>query len=191
MSINRWQKRKSQTRIDLLNASVQLILEKGYDAVTVADITRLADYGRSTFYLHFEDKESIVWALLEESMRISDQQIRQAIQQLESPQREWVAWRMIFSQIDQQRPFYVQLDGALAQRLRQAQKDHLIEAFADYLHEGIFSLRIDVPIEIGARFIVGAILEILYYWLYHPEAGDSETMTRYMYRLAFREEPPE
>ncbi|GGK65290.1 hypothetical protein Sme01_24530 [Sphaerisporangium melleum] len=34
-----------------------LILEKGYDAVTVTDIIARADVGRSTFYAHFTDKK--------------------------------------------------------------------------------------------------------------------------------------
>jgi hypothetical protein len=45
-----------------------------------------------------------------------------------------------------------------------------------------------VPPEIGARFVVGALLEILEYWLWHPEAGDAVTMTEYFFRLIFRRE---
>jgi AcrR family transcriptional regulator len=37
-----------------------LILEKGYDAVTVEDITSRADLGRTTFYLHYRDKEELL-----------------------------------------------------------------------------------------------------------------------------------
>jgi AcrR family transcriptional regulator len=37
-----------------------LILEKGYDAVTVEDVTNRADLGRTTFYLHYRDKEELL-----------------------------------------------------------------------------------------------------------------------------------
>ena len=43
--------------------------------------------------------------------------------------------------------------------------------------------------ELGARFIVGALLELLDYWLQHPEAGTPEVMARHMFRLVFRRDP--
>jgi AcrR family transcriptional regulator len=42
-----------------------LILEKGYDAVTVEDITNRADLGRTTFYLHYQDKEELLLESIE------------------------------------------------------------------------------------------------------------------------------
>jgi AcrR family transcriptional regulator len=45
-----------RTRRSLLDALVGLILEKGYEAVTVQDVIDRADVGRSTFYAHFHDK---------------------------------------------------------------------------------------------------------------------------------------
>ena len=44
--------------------TVLWLLEQGYDAVTVADIATRADYGRSTFYLYFQDKEAVVFIFL-------------------------------------------------------------------------------------------------------------------------------
>lgn len=41
------------------DAPVRLILEKGYEAVTVQDIIDRADVGRSTFYAHFVDKDEL------------------------------------------------------------------------------------------------------------------------------------
>ena len=45
---------------------VQLVKSKGYKNVTVTDIVEKADYNRSTFYLHFKDKEHIAEELVEE-----------------------------------------------------------------------------------------------------------------------------
>jgi AcrR family transcriptional regulator len=41
-------------------ALVALVLEKGYDAVTVTDVIDRADVGRSTFYAHFTDKQDVL-----------------------------------------------------------------------------------------------------------------------------------
>jgi AcrR family transcriptional regulator len=53
-------RRTNRTRRRLRDALMALILEKGYDAVTVEDITSRADLGRTTFYLHYKDKEELL-----------------------------------------------------------------------------------------------------------------------------------
>jgi AcrR family transcriptional regulator len=53
-------RRVQRTRQLLRHALVELILEKGYEAVTVQDITDRANVGRSTFYAHFSDKEELL-----------------------------------------------------------------------------------------------------------------------------------
>ncbi len=51
-----------KTRRLLSDALISLIIEKGYDAVTVQDIIDRANVGRSTFYSHFENKEQLLFA---------------------------------------------------------------------------------------------------------------------------------
>jgi AcrR family transcriptional regulator len=53
-------RRTNRTRRQLREALLALILEKGYDALTIADITHQADLGRTTFYLHYKDKEELL-----------------------------------------------------------------------------------------------------------------------------------
>ncbi len=53
-------RRARRTRRQLKEALFALILEKGYDAVTIEDITGRADLGRTTFYLHYKDKEDLL-----------------------------------------------------------------------------------------------------------------------------------
>ena len=60
MPIEKIDRRVSRTRRQLRDALMGLILEKGYDAVTVEDITSRADLGRTTFYLHYKDKEELL-----------------------------------------------------------------------------------------------------------------------------------
>ena len=53
-------RRVRRTRKALRDALVELILEKGYAAVTVGDIADRADVGRTTFYAHFSDKDDLL-----------------------------------------------------------------------------------------------------------------------------------
>jgi AcrR family transcriptional regulator len=55
-----------RTRRIVQEALVALILEKGYDAVSVTDIIERADVGRSTFYSHFTDKQDVLFSNLDE-----------------------------------------------------------------------------------------------------------------------------
>ncbi len=188
MSNNRFDRLTERTRLAFLNAAAELIMEHGFDDVSIAAIARRADYGRSTFYLHFTDKDDLGWALVHYHQGLLIERIAARIEGLESPAREWHAWHIIFAEVDVQRPFYLQLYSP-SSRLWQIQKEHLIETFGQQLREGYYSLLDErIPPEIGARFIVGALLEILEYWLRHPEAGDAVTMTNYMFRLVFRQD---
>ena len=51
-------------------ALLQLILEKPFDSVTVQDVLDRATVGRSTFYLHFPDKNDLLLSQLEMFLEI-------------------------------------------------------------------------------------------------------------------------
>jgi AcrR family transcriptional regulator len=59
-------RRVRRTRRILRDALTTLILEKGYDHITVQDILDRADVGRSTFYSHFPDKEALLMACFDD-----------------------------------------------------------------------------------------------------------------------------
>src|SRR6478609_2843086 len=54
-----------RTHQRLGSALVQLIAEKPIDDITVQDVLDRASVGRSTFYLHFRDKNDLLLAQLE------------------------------------------------------------------------------------------------------------------------------
>ncbi len=59
-------RRKERTRQLLRDALLQLIPEKGYEAINVQDITDRANVARPTFYLHFADKQDLLFSSLRE-----------------------------------------------------------------------------------------------------------------------------
>lgn len=54
-------RKKEQTRVDIIRAAVDLFREKGYEATTVEDIVARANYSRSTFFRYFGSKEDVVF----------------------------------------------------------------------------------------------------------------------------------
>lgn len=55
-------------------ALMSLIVEKGYEAVTVQDILDRADVGRSTFYAHYRDKDELLLSGVEHLRSLFEQQ---------------------------------------------------------------------------------------------------------------------
>ncbi len=53
-------RRKLRTRKLLRQALMDLIIEKGYANISIQDITDRADVSRTTFYLHFKDKDELL-----------------------------------------------------------------------------------------------------------------------------------
>jgi AcrR family transcriptional regulator len=80
-------RRSQRTQRYLIEALVSLIQEKRYDAITVQDIIDRADVGRSTFYVHYQDKEDLMTGVLVHIMEL--------LSQMESPQTETGSPRLL------------------------------------------------------------------------------------------------
>lgn len=52
--------RKNKTKKSIQNALLELIQEKDYSKITVTELTKKANVGRKTFYLHYENVASVV-----------------------------------------------------------------------------------------------------------------------------------
>jgi AcrR family transcriptional regulator len=64
---SRRERRKAQTRRQLLDAARARFVAHGYDATRPQDIAREADVAAGTFYLHFADKRAAFLAFTEEA----------------------------------------------------------------------------------------------------------------------------
>ncbi len=182
---------QQRTYTDFLSAGLELLIERGYDAVRVSDIVRRADYGRSTFYLYFRDKEDFAWSLLRYQMDQIDAHVEAQLRDLPPEKRLYASWQILFTLIEGQRAFFLSLEGELSRRLRQWQRDWLIERVEAQLREGFYILPVDAPPEFAARMVVATVLEVLEYWLLNPQIGDTKTIVNTVYALIVRDDPPD
>ncbi len=68
MTHERTDLRVRRTQANLREALLDLIEEKGFDAVTVGDIAERAMVNRATFYRHYPDKYALVTGIFEEAV---------------------------------------------------------------------------------------------------------------------------
>ena len=63
---------KASSRETLAEAACELFLEQGFEATSVADITRRAGVSRSSFFNYFASKSDVLWAGLDERLDALD-----------------------------------------------------------------------------------------------------------------------
>jgi AcrR family transcriptional regulator len=61
-ALGRRDRKRLETRNGLASVALELFAERGFDAVTVNDITDRADVDPSTFYRHFGSKEAVIFS---------------------------------------------------------------------------------------------------------------------------------
>jgi len=72
-----------QQRGKLIEAIVQVVAEKGYEAATVAQIVKVARISRGTFYELFESKEACYAAAFRLGTEVLEQRVRMAVSGVE------------------------------------------------------------------------------------------------------------
>lgn len=71
-------RRVQRTRKLLQDALVELISEKGFNAVRIQDILDKANVGRSTFYTHFQDKRELLNSCFDEMHELMERHLAEA-----------------------------------------------------------------------------------------------------------------
>ena len=173
--LNRHQRRRMRTKKKLIDATIDLLLEKGYDAISIQDITDRADLGRGTFYIHFKTKEDIVWSIIKENLDEADRKARQVFGISPPSNLVLFAYRNMFNHAAENKDLYRIMLGSLG-------SSSLTKRVVDYLTADLerdmilypLAQSYDIPLHIQARIITGAIIELIVWWLendneYNPD----------------------
>ena len=63
-----------------MEAATGVLARSGFDRATVDEIVREAGFSKGAFYVHFETKEDLFWAMLEERISRQQEAFRQAVE---------------------------------------------------------------------------------------------------------------
>lgn len=151
-------RRVQRTQRLLTEALIQLILERGWDAVSVQDICERADIGRSTFYTHFADKED----LLVGGLGALGQFLR--AQAAAGGSNKPLAFaRGVIEHVDEQRRLFKALAGKRSGQLAQR---HFRDLLVELVREDLQALApAGVRLDVAVRYVAGAFFELLIWWL--------------------------
>jgi len=168
-------RRIQRTRQLLLQSLVALVLEKGYERITVQDIIDRANVGRSTFYFHFRDKEDLLLSGFESLRELFDG-FRSRILNKTS----WEFGLVLFQHVQQQRLLYKALIGEQAGNIVFKHVQRYLTVLLSGHFRSIWLENGDsIPLDIFVQYMVGAFLGMLTWWLDNDLLYSAEQMNEF------------
>lgn len=181
MKTGKHSRQVERTRRVLSDAFIELILEQHYDAITVQDIIERANVGRSTFYVHFRDKEDLLFSEVE---RLIDALGRQATHQQHGD--ALFPSLGLLRHVNERQDLYKALvrgrgadlffnygQESLGQRIERRLGDLLLGKPEP-----------TVPLPVLSHFLTGAFLTLVRWWLDNKMAFSPERMDEMFWRMA-------
>jgi AcrR family transcriptional regulator len=168
-------RRVRRTRELLRGALLSLIMEKGYERITVQDILDRADVGRSTFYAHYRDKEALLLAGFDD-IRSALTVESEAAEKATGSSREFLQPMLaVFQHVEGHRQFWQPLSrkgGAdLIIRILRENVDDLVRA---HFHAQFPQWKGDpMQFEATMQFVAGACMRLLTWWLDNDDVAYS------------------
>ena len=198
MPDKRIDRRVSRTRMVLRDALMALVLEKGYDAVTVEEIAARADVSRTTFYLHYKDKEEL---LLESINAIVGDLVDQISQvplaawgppnaALRSGKAPHEPVLLVFQHAAENAELYqVMLSGEGHSKAYIKIRGILAEAvqrlLADKINSEGLEISPSIPMEVICNYFAGSLIGIITWWLETDMPYPPERMAEMFQKLVY------
>lgn len=175
-------RRIQRTRQLLREALFELIIERGYDKIAIADITERANVGRTTFYLHYQEKEELLKASLKTLMRELQLDVEPSAEEI-CPY--YIRCIRIFQHVAQRQLLYqALLSEAGPVNIGNLMRTYFAELFQRYtldpiVRENFSSLRN----ELIAAYAAGSLFGLISWWLRHEISPSAEQMGSVYFQL--------
>jgi AcrR family transcriptional regulator len=184
MSMNQEDLRVIKTKRGLREAFIRLLLDKGYDAITIQDIATEAEMARITFYRHYKNKEE----LLVDCLNVVYEELAERVKQVSSEQiqQAFTPLLVFYEHILEKERLYKILfssQGAqfLVNRIRTLIATKTIKQIkAQFPLEQLLA-----PVEIIANHIASAQIGLVVWWLENDKPYPPEYMAQISFWLSF------
>jgi AcrR family transcriptional regulator len=171
---NRFERRKERTRQDILRAAERVLADKGFYDTKISDIAEDADIGVGTVYLHFDTKEALFEAVIEDTVTRMKATIDAARAGVTSPlEQVSAATRALCAfAVENRAVFRVVFGrgGAYHEIVRRAQAMFAADierTLRDGIDAGVFEIASPA---LAAQALVGMSTQLLAWWAEHDTA---------------------
>ncbi|MEI6777081.1 MAG: TetR/AcrR family transcriptional regulator [Chloroflexales bacterium] len=164
-------RRIQRTRSALRSALISLIMERGYEAITIQEIIDRANVGRSTFYAHYLDKHQLLLANLAELRAMLTESQRATVQTRGGLAQGRFAFSLgMLDHAGSHVPLYRAMVGKQSGVILQREIEHILADLvrAELADSTKPDSRAAIPQEVLVQYVVSAFLGLLVWWI---EAG--------------------
>lgn len=172
-------RRITRTRTALRRAFRELVKEKGYEAVTIEEITERANLGRTTFYLHYHDKEDLFLEDFEKKL------FAQAEEVAPRPFLKWFAKgednvvRGIFGLVLENQELFRSITQEQTSKIYNRFRDIHVRALSKVIQESPVvekrAEKVNLSIDLILNYYAGALWSCILWWAergFQPEADE-------------------
>jgi AcrR family transcriptional regulator len=178
-------RRVQRTRELLQKALIELISERGYDAITIQDIVDHANVGRTTFYLHYTSKDDLLMSCHE--VIVSEFHFgplyplsREELLSPEAPAGMRRAYRHLEEARTVLYPLFQGKDSLLIlRRLR----DWIAQEIEASLRAAFAEADSTITLDVLAHYLAGAQIAMVQWWLQKRQPYTSDNLAQTFHRL--------
>jgi len=178
-------RRVERTRELLQKALIELIAERGYDAITIQDIVDRANVGRTTFYLHYNSKDELFMSCHEAIVRefhigLLHPLSREELLSPEIPPEMTSSYQHLEEGRALLYPIFHGKDSQLI--LRQI-RDRSAREIETNLRATFDEANSTIPLDMLANYLVGAQIALMQWWLEKHRSYTPDNLTQTLHRL--------
>ncbi len=164
-----------RTRRALRDALISLLVERGWDDINIQNLCERADVGRSTFYIHFQNKEELL---------VSGFDDLRAFLRMQAAEKNGAAdplgfVRGLIEHAYEQRTLFRVIIGKRSGHVVQKRFREMVSQ----LVEEELSLPAGWQRDAGIRYVAGALVELLAWWVDAGNARSADDIEQLFYRL--------
>ena len=176
-------RRIQRTREVLQKALIELISERGYDAITIQDIVDRANVGRTTFYLHYSSKEELFMschkAIVSEFHSLHPRS-REELLSPEAPPGMTTAYRHL---LDARALLYLIFQGKGSRLILRRIRDRSAREIEANLRAAFAEADSTIPFDVLANYLAGAQIALVQWWLEKRQPHTPEKLAQTFHRL--------
>lgn len=180
---------QERTQRYLMEAAFALLLEVGYEGLSISKIAERADVGRGTFYRYFEDVDAVFMAINAHYHLAMRHAVNDLMTQYESPEKERRAWQAIMGYLEELKPLLKALTSPKAFVLRERFELALLAGFEESLKQGNFLYPhwMQLPVDVMATFTAGAVSSVLKRWFAGELPYSAAELAEMLYKLLYHQ----